>query len=165
MSRPEPWLRGSVEGIRAELQPLAHELIFAKEELERILSGVSDDVLWQTPGGAASIGYHIRHCSGSTLRMLTYMRGEMLSPEQFEQLGAEKTADPALGKSELLRIANDAIGAALAAARATAGTDLDAPRAVGRKQLPSTVRGLFYEIALHTARHVGQIATTARVLS
>jgi hypothetical protein len=39
------------------------------------------------------------------------------------------------------------------------------PRAVGRQQLPSNVRGLLYEVAIHTSRHVGQIATTAKLLS
>jgi hypothetical protein len=161
----EPWLRGPVPGICAGLQPLAHELLFAREELERIFATLDDDVVWQTPGGAASIGYHIRHCSGSTMRMLTYLRGKALSDEQWLQLKAEQVPDPEMGAATLLTIANDAIEAALDAARRTAEEDLDLPRQVGRKLLPSTVRGLFYEIAIHTSRHVGQIATTARILS
>lgn len=160
----EPWLRGPVPGIVSQLQPLAHELIFAREELEKMLAGLDDDAVWQTPGGIASIAYHIRHCSGSTLRMLTYLRGESLSERQFEELKAEKVADPALGTADLLRIANHAIAAALDAAHAATEADLDQPRLVGRKRLPSTVRGLFYEIAIHTSRHVGQIATTAKLL-
>lgn len=165
MSQPEPWLRGPVDGIVAELQPYAHELLFAKEEIARILDTMNDDIVWQSPRGAASIGYHIRHCSGSTMRMLTYIRGDALSAEQFAELEAEKEPDVTLGREALLRIANAALDTALADARATAATELDQPRAVGRQKLPSNVRGLFYEIAIHTSRHVGQIATTARLLT
>ena len=160
----EPWLRGPVAGVIAELQPVAHALLFAREELERILATLRDDQVWQAPHGAASIGYHVRHCSGSTMRMLTYARGESLSDEQFAALKAEKVPDPSLTTADLLRIANQAIDAALDVVRATSVTQLDEPRLVGRRKLPSTVRGLLNEIVLHTARHIGQIATTARIL-
>ena len=165
MNQPEPWLRGPVEGFIAELQPFAHELLFAKEELTDIFERMNDDVVWQSPGSIATIGYHVRHCSGSTLRMLTYLRGESLSAQQLADLAAEKTPDPAMTKADLFNIAIHAIDAALAAGRTATAADLDQPRAVGRQQLPSTVRGLFYEIAVHTSRHVGQIATTARLLA
>jgi hypothetical protein len=160
----EPWLRGPVPGIIAGLQPFAHEMMFAREELDRIFATLDDDVVWQTPAEIASIGYHIRHCSGSTMRMLTYMRGKSLSDEQWQELKAEQVPDPEMSASRLLQVANDAIDAALLVARETSDQDLDLPRQVGRKQLPSTVRGLFYEIAIHTSRHVGQIATTAKIL-
>lgn len=41
---------------------------------------------------------------------------------------------------------------------------LDA-RGVGRAQLPSTVLGLLFHAAEHTQRHLGQIATTVRMVS
>lgn len=160
----EPWLRGPVAGVIAELQPVAHELLFAKEELTSLFSKLSDEHAWQVVGGVATIGYHVRHCSGSTLRMLTYARGESLTDEQFAALAAEKIDDPSITSAELLQIALHAIDAALAFVQASTAELLDEPRAVGRKQLPSNVRGLLYEIAVHTSRHVGQIATTARVL-
>ena len=160
----EPWLRGPVAGIIAELQPAAHELIFAREELERIFAAIADDMVWQRPHGIASIGYHIRHCAGSTHRMLIYARGRMLSPGQLQQLADEKDADPRLGAADLLRIATDAIDAALAFIRNTKAAQLDEERLVGRKQIRTNLRGLLYEIAIHTARHVGQLATTAKVL-
>jgi hypothetical protein len=165
MSAPEPWLRGPVDGFIAELQPFAHELLFAKEELARIFATLNDDVVWQSPRGTATVGYHARHCAGSTMRMLTYIRGDSLSAEQLAEVEAERNPDPMLGKSDLLRIINDALDAALVAGRAATADELSRPREVGRKRLPSTVRGLFYEIAIHTSRHVGQIATTAKLLS
>jgi hypothetical protein len=160
----EPWLRGPVAGITAGLQPVAHALLFAREELERLLPALSAEQVWARPGGIASIGYHVRHCMGSIDRMLTYVRGESLSDEQFGALKAEKADQPGLDGAALLRIADKRIGAALDAARATREAELDDARAVGRQQLPSTVRGLFGEIAVHTARHVGQVATTVRLV-
>jgi hypothetical protein len=41
---------------------------------------------------------------------------------------------------------------------------LDDARAVGRAGLPSSVLGLLYHAGEHTARHAGQVATTARIL-
>jgi len=161
----EPWLRGPVEGVIVELQPVAHELLFAKEELARIFEGVHDADVWQRPGGIAPIGYHVRHCSGSTLRMLTYARGESLSEAQFAAFQAENTTDPTIGRAQLLRIANDAIDSALEFVKAVEPFTLDDKRFVGRKKLQSSVRGLLFEIATHTSRHLGQIATTARLLS
>jgi hypothetical protein len=165
MSEPEPWLRGPVDGFIPELQPFAHELLFAKEELTRIFAQLNDDVVWQSARGTATIGFHIRHCAGSTMRMLTYMREQSLSADQITQMEAEKIPEPALGKDDLLRIAIGALDAALDAGRTITADHMSQPRSVGRKRLPSSVRGLLYEIAIHTSRHVGQIATTAKLLS
>jgi len=41
---------------------------------------------------------------------------------------------------------------------------LQEPRTVGRKRLPTTVGGLLVHVADHTLRHVGQAITTARWL-
>jgi hypothetical protein len=160
----EPWLRGPVEGVIAELQPMVHELVFAREELTALFDRLTDDDVWETPNGVASIGYHVRHCSGSTMRMLTYAQNKSLSDEQFQQMAEEEEANPAITKSRLLAIATTAIDEAIAFAKKTTAAELNEPRKVGRKQLPTNVRGLMYEIAVHTARHVGQIATTAKLL-
>lgn len=164
MSQPEPWLRGPVEGITAGLQPAAHALLFAREELERLLPPLSGPQVWARPGGSAPIGYHVRHSMGSIERMLTYASGAALSEEQLAALAAEREAQPEMDGAALLALARRVIEQALAAARDAREDELDEPRLVGRKQLPSNVRGLFGEIAVHTARHVGQIATTARLV-
>jgi len=60
------------------------------------------------------------------------------------------------------------LGAALKNAagrvRALARQDLEQPRTVGKKQLPTTLGGLLVHIAEHTQRHVGQAVTTARIV-
>lgn len=164
MSTQEPWLCGPVAGVPAGLQPVAHALLFAREELERILPPLTAQQVWRRPGDIAPIGYHVRHCMGSIERMLTYLRGEALTSEQFAALKSEKEDLPNMDGEALLQLSIRTLDQAMNAVRAMSNEQLDEPRAVGRKRLPSTVRGLFSEIAVHTARHVGQIATTAKLL-
>ena len=87
MSQPEFWMRGiTVEGIAPALQPVAHALLQALEDLEDAASGLSSDALWARPGGAASAGFHLRHLAGSLDRLTTYARGEALSDAQLAAL-------------------------------------------------------------------------------
>ena len=68
---PEAWLSGPVDGVPAALMPVAHSLLDAADEIERTVCGLSASELWLEPGGAASIGYHLRHARGSIERLLT----------------------------------------------------------------------------------------------
>src|SRR5262245_2672446 len=51
-AQPEPWLRGPVPGIPGPLQPAAHALIMAREDVSVAVAGLSDEQLWLEPGGA-----------------------------------------------------------------------------------------------------------------
>jgi uncharacterized damage-inducible protein DinB len=163
MAEPEVWLRGPVPGYHAELQPAAHALLQAREDLARTAT-LPDDRLEIRAGDSASIGYHLRHLAGSLDRLCTYARGEQLSQAQLHALRTEATssAQPA---GALVEHAQHAIDAALAQLRATPATALGEPREVGRGKLPSTVRGLLFHAAEHTTRHVGQVITLMRVLA
>lgn len=162
--RPEAWLRGPVPGVPVALQPVAHALLQALEDAERWTVDLEADELWATPGGAASIGFHLRHMAGSLDRLLTYARGEGLSEEQRAALEREKEPTPALGAGELLAALRTAVETAVAELRSVPIERLDDPRSVGRSRLPSTVRGLLHHAGEHTARHAGQISTTRKVL-
>ncbi len=83
----EPWLRGAVSGVPLPLQPVAHALIHAREELGRVSAELSEEQVWDRPGGVASIGFHIMHLAGSTDRLFTYARGEALSDGQRAVFG------------------------------------------------------------------------------
>ena len=48
--------------------------------------------------------------------------------------------------------------------RVLATADLNTPRFVGRKQLPTSIGGAMIHVADHTLRHTGQVITTAKVL-
>jgi hypothetical protein len=161
---PEVWLRGPVPGIVPALQPVAHALLQAQEDVERLALSLTREALWQMPGGAASVGFHLRHMAGSLDRLLTYARGEPLDDEQRAALDVEKAVTPDVDAAALVEEVRAAVGRAMEQLRRTPEAALDEPRAVGRAALPSTVRGLLAHAAEHTARHAGQISTTVRVV-
>ena len=161
---PEVWLRGPVEGFAPALQPVAHALLQAMEEVERLAEGLTPEEVWARPGGAAPAGFHLRHLAGSLDRLLTYARGEALTEAQLAALRAEETPAPEVTASALAEEVRAAIARALDQVRATPTETLDEPRAVGRAGLPSTVRGLLVHAAEHTIRHAGQALTTVKVV-
>lgn len=164
-SAPEVWLRGPVDGVIPTLQPAAHALLQVGEEVPDAVGGLTVAQVWERPGGAAAIGYHLLHIAGSTGRLLTYARGDVLSRDQMAMLAAERTAhDDALSLDVLLARFDEAIGLALAQIRSTNEQDIFTPREVGRQRLPSTTLGLIFHAAEHAARHAGQIVTLSRVV-
>lgn len=163
--RPEPWLRGPVPGVPPMLQPVAHALQMALEDVTRAVEGLTADEIWVRPEGAASIGFHLAHLSGSTDRLLTYARGEALSDAQREALRAEQTLDdrrPDVGP--VLDAWKATVDRALEQLAATPPPSLTDAREVGRAKLPSTVLGLLFHAAEHASRHTGQVVTTARII-
>jgi uncharacterized damage-inducible protein DinB len=162
--RAEVWLRGPVEGVPAGVQPVAHALLQAGEEVRELLDGFPADLLWRRPAGVGSVGFHLRHLSGVVDRLFTYARGNALSERQVATLRVEPDAAPDTSLSELLAIFESTVERAIDQLRSTGDAELDEPRAVGRARLPSTVRGLLFHAAEHTQRHVGQLLVTARVL-
>lgn len=164
-TQPEAWLRGPMPGIDPYLMPAAHALVQASEELERAARGLTTDQLWSRPGGAAAAGFHLQHIAGVVDRLFTYARGEALNDEQREALAAESAPGDALPEADtLIERAQRAIATALDTLRNTPHDKLLEPRAVGRKQLPSTVLGLYSHAAEHAQRHTGQLVTTARIV-
>lgn len=163
-TEPEAWLRGLVPGVPGQLQPVAHALIQAMEDVRQRAADLDRDTLWTEPGGAASVGFHLRHMAGSLDRLLAYARGEALSEAQRTALSREKRRDPEVGSQALLKELEAAVDAALEQLRTTPEGSLDIPRAVGRAGLPSSVRGLLHHAGEHTARHAGQVSTTVRLL-
>ena len=162
---PEPWLRGSLPGIPAALQPVGHALVASREDVEHALADLTPGQLWLEPGAAASIGFHVLHLTGSTDRLLTYARGDTLSEEQRAALAAEQTmASPRPTRQMLLLAWQARVDQALEQLGQTSEALLGEPRAVGRDRLPSTVQGLLFHAAEHAQRHTGQIITTAKIV-
>jgi uncharacterized damage-inducible protein DinB len=163
---PEVWLRGPISGIPALLQPVAHSLQQCREEMVSKISDLTSAQIWATPGGGASVGFHVRHATGSLDRLFTYARGEQLSPAQRAFLAAETQRDLAPQVAvRLVAAFEEIVERALEQLKHTDESALLDARGVGRAQLPSTVLGLLFHAAEHTQRHLGQIATTVRVVS
>jgi catechol 2,3-dioxygenase-like lactoylglutathione lyase family enzyme/uncharacterized damage-inducible protein DinB len=163
MTSPEAWLRGPVDGVPDVLQPIAHALIQAREESRRLLQSFPAELLWTRPAGLASVGFHLQHITGVVDRLFTYARGESLSREQQATLAHEGDQSAGGGVDELLDTLDAQVERAVDQLRALQPRTLNEPRAVGRKQLPSTVMGLLFHAAEHAQRHVGQLLVTARV--
>jgi len=166
MSEPEVWLRGPVDGYDPRVMPVVHSLLQVREDLARLERQVTAEQLWARPGGAASIGFHIRHTGGALDRLLTYARGEMLGDAQQAFLaGEERPAGPVPDVSSLVAEVSRTIDRSLEQLRTTPPDRLLDPRRVGRAGLPSTVLGLLVHAAEHSTRHMGQAITTARILA
>jgi len=161
-STPEVWLRGPLEGVPSLLQPVAHALLQAREEVERLMIDFPEEHLWARPEGVASPGFHLRHLAGVLDRLFTYARGQSLSAEQLKYLKAEGRPGAALG--QLLAAFRAQVDRAIEELRSMNSDDLTEPRTVGRDHLPSTKLGLLFHAAEHVQRHVGQLLVTVRVI-
>jgi uncharacterized damage-inducible protein DinB len=165
-TQTEAWMRGPIEGIAPLLMPVAHALIQARDELERMALEVPSEHVWLRPGGAASIGFHVRHLGAALDRLFTYARGERLSDAQKEAFRTEaEPGDPPAALADLVKDATAQIDRALDQLRRTADDQLLEHRGVGRAQLPSNVLGLLFHAAEHSTRHTGQLITTAKILA
>jgi hypothetical protein len=159
---PEVWLRGPVPEILPLLQPVAHALMQAREEVEALMLDFPEEHLWARPGGVASPGFHLRHLSGVIDRLFTYARGDELNAEQLKYLKGE--GRPGASMKQLVTAFRGRVDRAVGELRGIDESSLMQPRTVGRKHLPSTTLGLLFHSAEHVQRHVGQLLVTVRVI-
>jgi hypothetical protein len=164
--QPEVWMRGPIDGIDPLIMPVAHALVQVREDLEQLVSQVPVDQVWARPGGAASVGFHVRHLGGALDRLCTYARGDVLTDAQKNALRAESGAgDPPEALADVVRETSATIERALEQLRQTNPDRLLDHRGIGRAQLPSNVLGLLFHAAEHSTRHAGQAITTVKILS
>ncbi len=158
----EPWLRGANTDVPTVGRAVLHALQLADEDLQKWCGNLSDSEVNANPPGIAPVAFHIRHIARSLDRLLTYAEGQTLTDEQLARLRTE--LDPGATAAELFAELTAALANAAIRVRALANTNLEESRAVGKKQLPTTVGGLLVHIADHTQRHVGQAITTAKIV-
>jgi len=158
----EPWLRGNYTNVPAAGRAVLHALDLALEDIRKWTEGLSDAEAHAQPLGLTPIAFHLRHLARSTDRLLTYAEGNQLSSAQLDALKAEESGEEPL--AELLAGLEEAFRGAAVRLRALAVADLNTPRGIGRKQLPTTIGGAMIHVADHAQRHTGQVVTTAKVL-
>jgi uncharacterized damage-inducible protein DinB len=161
---PEVWLRGPIEGVPALLQPAAHTLLQARDEIKELMHDFPNEKLWEKPAGVASVGFHLQHIVGVLDRLLTYARGTQLGEEQLKYLAAEGKHSADITVSQLVEKLNEQIERTIKDLKDIDEKTLTEFRGVGRKQLPSTVLGLIFHSAEHTMRHLGQVLVTAQIV-
>jgi uncharacterized damage-inducible protein DinB len=159
---PEPWLRGPIADVHPLVAPILYAFQQAREDLAKYTEGLTNEQIWAAPHGLGTVGFHLRHIAGSTDRLMTYLQGHQLSPEQMKALEAEHIPD-GHGREALLAELDRAFQRAEAVVRSLDPAALPESRWVGRKRLPTTVAGLLTHIAEHTQRHVGQAISAAKL--
>jgi uncharacterized damage-inducible protein DinB len=162
-TQPEVWLRGPIPGISPYLQPAAHALLQAKEEINALMASFPDSLLCEKPAGMASAAFHLQHIPGVLDRLLTYAKGVQLSEEQFVYLKKEGVPGDETTQ-ELLQVFNQKLDAFVEELKTLDEKMLTESREVGRAKLPSTVLGLLFHAAEHTMRHNGQLLVTVNIL-
>lgn len=159
----EPWLSGTHTDVPAVGRAVLHALELALDDIRKWTEGLTDADVHAQPLGLTSVAYHLKHIARSTDRILTYAEGNQLTAEQLTAMKAESTGAETL--EELLAEVDASFANAAGRIRTlAAGGNYDEPRAVGRKQLPTSMGGALIHVADHTQRHTGQIVTTAKVL-
>lgn len=163
-SETEVWQRGPIDDIPALLQPAAHALLQAVEDVEKEMASFPPSLLWEKPAGVASVGFHLKHLKGVLERLFTYSRGEILNEQQLEYLKHESV--PANGDSHQVLVEHfkQQVARAIDELKGIDVATLTETRGIGRKQIPTTVIGLIFHAAEHSQRHVGQLLVTARML-
>jgi uncharacterized damage-inducible protein DinB len=158
---PEPWLLGTLTEVPAVTRAVLHALELAREDVERWSGDLDVAELNERVSGLPSVAQQVLHIGRSVDRLLTYAEGKQLSETQLAALSSENTTTP---PEELFAEFRSMLDAAVTRVRAFSPATFNEPRAVGRKQLPTTVGGLLVHVADHTQRHVGQLVTTVKVI-
>jgi uncharacterized damage-inducible protein DinB len=155
----EPWLAGKF----AHLQPIPRLLCCSLEQsltdVHKWTEPLTNEQLWTPqPNNAGTVGFQLRHLSGSVDRLLTYAREEALDPQQLAFLKAE--AEPGASKELLITGLEQTYKTATQFVEAA--IDFDSPRYIGRQRLETPLGVLLAHIAEHTQRHTGQLIVLSK---
>lgn len=160
----EVWMRGPISGLIPYLQPVAHTILQAREEVNLMMIDFPNELIWERPNGVASVAFHLQHLSGVLDRLFTYANNQILNEEQLELLTLESDSTQFLTVKMLLTRFNNQVNKALTQLKNVEEKTLLEPRGIGRKQIPTNQLGLLFHAAEHTQRHVGQLLVTVRML-
>ena len=161
----EVWQRGPLENIPGLLQPVAHALLQAREELKELTDNFPESLLWKRPAGVASPAFHIQHLTGVLDRLFTYAKGKQLSETQLHSLSIEgDQSQTPLALKELVKLFNNQVDSSIDELSKIDISTLTDTRTIGRKQIPTTLIGLYVHAAEHTMRHIGQLHVTIKIL-
>jgi uncharacterized damage-inducible protein DinB len=160
----EVWMRGPIAGLIPMLQPVAHAILQAREEVNSMMVDFPDELIWGKPAGVASVAFHLQHLSGVLDRLFTYANNQILNEDQLELLALESDNTQFLTVKSLLTRFNNQVNKTLTQLKNIEEKTLLEPRGIGRKQIPTNQLGLLFHAAEHTQRHVGQLLVTIKFL-
>ena len=160
----EVWMRGPIAGLIPLLQPVAHAILQAREEVNLKMIDFPNELIWERPNKVASVAFHLQHLSGVLDRLFTYANNQILNEDQLELLALEADSTQLLTVKGLLTRFNNQVNKALTQLKNIEENTLLEPRSIGRKQIPTNQLGLLFHAAEHTQRHVGQLLVTIKML-
>ena len=160
----EVWMRGPIAGLIPLLQPVAHAILQAREEINLMMIDFPNELIWERPNAVASVAFHLQHLSGVLDRLFTYANNQILNEDQLELLALEADSTQLLTVKGLLTRFNNQVNKALTQLKNIEEKTLLEPRSIGRKQIPTNQLGLLFHAAEHTQRHVGQLLVTIKML-
>ena len=160
----EVWMRGPISGLIPLLQPVAHAILQAREEVNLMMIDFPNELIWERPNAVASVAFHLQHLSGVLDRLFTYANNQILNEDQLELLSLEADSTQLLTVKGLLIRINNQVNKALTQLKNIEEKTLLEPRSIGRKQIPTNQLGLLFHAAEHTQRHVGQLLVTIKML-
>lgn len=160
----EVWMRGPIAGLIPLLQPVAHAILQAREEVNLMMIDFPNELIWERPNNIASVAFHLQHLSGVLDRLFTYANNQILNEEQLELLALESDSTQFLTVKGLLTRFNNQVNKSLTQLKNIDEKTLLEPRGIGRKQIPTNQFGLLFHAAEHTQRHVGQLLVTIKML-
>jgi len=160
----EVWMRGPISGLIPLLQPVAHAILQAREEVNLMMIDFPNELIWERPNAVASVAFHLQHLSGVLDRIFTYANNQILNEDQLEMLALEADSTQFLTVKGLLTRFNNQVNKALTQLKNIEEKTLLEPRSIGRKQIPTNQLGLIFHAAEHTQRHVGQLLVTIKML-
>ena len=163
--KPEVWQRGPLEGVPILLQPIAHALLQAREEVEELTNNFPEKLMWNRPAGVASPAFHLQHLTGVLDRLFTYAKEESLTAVQLHALSIEgdQVNTPYL-LNEMVQLFKKQVDISIKELKIVDINTLTQQRTIGRKKIPTTLIGLYTHSAEHTMRHVGQLHVTIKIL-
>ena len=160
-TQPEPWLRGPIPNVDPLLSPVLRSFQQALEDSATHTEGLTTEQIWARPHGFGSVGFHIRHITGSVDRLTTYLDGRSLTAEQLSALESEM--EPGATRDELLADLAAGLRRVEQVIRSVDLSRLSDQRTVGRQHMPTSVIGLLVHLAEHTQRHIGQAISAAKL--
>jgi len=157
----EPWLRGPMAGVHPLVMPVFFSYQQVREDLRKHAAGLSDEQVWR-PVAGNSLGFQLKHITGSVDRITTYLVGRQLDDTQLAYLKQEEQPPGSL--ADLLERVEQSLNKSQSQLEPIDAAALYAVRTVGRRQLPTTMIGLIVHLAEHTQRHLGQAITITKLL-
>lgn len=159
--QPEAWMRGIISGVH----PVTAHLLRASEQIREdagsAIGGLTADQIWARPNGMTSAGFHAKHLAGSTNRLLTYLGGNQLSPDQLAAIGTESAGEETA--EQLQSLIDTALDRYEDAIRNLEPPDFAAIREIGRKRYQVTAISIAIHIAEHAQRHIGGMIAAAKM--